>query len=73
MMDPMTMRTLQDHRIRDMLREAEKRQLLKEARANRPSLYARLLLHMGSVLITVGRKLQAQAPSITTAASAADC
>jgi len=35
MMDPMTMRTLQDHRIRDMLREAEKRQLLKEARANR--------------------------------------
>jgi len=72
-MDPTTMMTLQDHRIRDMLREAEKRQLLKEAKANQPSLYARILPRMGSILITVGRKLEAQAPSVATAVSAVDC
>jgi hypothetical protein len=71
--EPTTMRILQDHRHRDLLREAEKRRLLKEAEANRPSLYARILPHMGSILITVGLKLKAQAPSTATVASAVDC
>lgn len=45
-------------RQNEFLREAELRGLAYEAKANRPSLHKRFLLHIGDVLIFFGLRLK---------------
>ncbi len=64
--DPMFVREFHNRRYNELLQEAQKRRLLKEARADRPSPYASILSRVGGILITIGRSLEAQYPSSTT-------
>jgi hypothetical protein len=65
-LDPMLLTEVYHVRHHDLLREAQKERLPKEARADRPSPYASILSRVGGILITVGLSLGAQNPSNIT-------
>lgn len=65
-LQPMLLTDLFESRYNDLLKEAQKERLPKEARAGRPSPYASILSRVGGILITVGLSLGAQNPSNIT-------
>jgi hypothetical protein len=65
-LQPMLLTEVYRSRYNDLLKEAQKERLPKEAEADRPSPYARILSRMGGILIIVGLSLGAQNPSNIT-------
>ncbi len=63
MTHPMLIKEVQQQRFNELLQEAEKERLLKQIGVSRPSLCANILAGVGSILITVGQKLEAQEQS----------
>jgi hypothetical protein len=57
-MNPIIMHEVAKARQSDLLREAEQRRLVKQARAGKPSLIARFLERLGGLLIKIGGQLQ---------------
>lgn len=58
--DPDTVVRLTSARERELLKGLANRQLLEEARANRPRLYGRIFLNIGEFFIFVGLKMRAR-------------
>jgi hypothetical protein len=64
-MHPNTMQEVARARQRDLLKEAEQWRLARQAQADQPSLSARLLERLGSLLIKAGERLRSSVPHKT--------
>ena len=60
MMHPITMQAYAKARQRDLLKEAEQRRLVRQARAGQPGLTDRFVKGLGDLLIEAGERLQEQ-------------